>query len=299
MALVKHKKQVTAKNPPVEPKGHPLYLYYDKQVKSCMEHAAAISKGDLKVETIHQFRISLKKIRTIYELEELLTKGQVKAKKKFKLFKDSFRAAGKIREKQLNIKMAGQYLKQKKCLLLFKNEEDKLITKNKIKLQNELRNFDKQKLKERSKRIRKALKKAGDRTVIRECEKFIYSQLEEIEKLLDKKQKEENFHTMRTDLKKAGALLALLGKIDKRKMNVMLAEHIRQSGALIGKWHDLVVFTDNLSSFTVTNKKQVKGCEAGFQQAIDSTAIIKKQMTEEFSLMLRNAVLGATLHKLK
>jgi len=60
-----------------------------------------ISK-ELKPDEIHRLRVSIKRIKAVYQLLEEFSNGKFNAGKHYSIFKKIFNEAGKLREVQIN-----------------------------------------------------------------------------------------------------------------------------------------------------------------------------------------------------
>ncbi|MGZ4056028.1 MAG: CHAD domain-containing protein [Bacteroidia bacterium] len=213
-----------------------------------------------RISDIHKFRVSIKKIKIIFQVFEMLPDSKFEAKENFDIFKSVFKTSGKIREIQLILLSLGRYKIPEHIKLLYKNH----LLKNELSLKSTLKRriekFDKDKLNKISKKI-------YDRTTGRE-ESFYIPELfanylkihfQKIQELRAGKETSETIHMIRKHFKAMQNALKLMNELKASVHTKKILTQFDKIGMSIGKWHDRYVFINSLEAF-MGSKKTSKHC---------------------------------------
>ena len=259
--------------------GEFFYRYFKKRTSSF--HATLYKAGITATdEDIHKARVDLKKVFALFSFFEILGPGNFSKKKYSSVFKQIFNRAGKMRECQVNILYAEQYMIDYPGVLLFirylKNEQKKSAKA----FISAVFQFDEQKLKEISKSIKKVCSEIRSDAIIARSEEYIKGKRRKIESVVRKIEDPESVHTIRKELKKMGAILSLLFQVKPEENLETLLYKVNITESLIGEWHDRVVLIDSLNHFLKINNETIETSFTGLKNLKEMITVEASQKLE-------------------
>lgn len=228
--------------------GKYLYSYYKNKLDSFFEH---LDKAKLfpDEKNIHNLRVDIKRIRTVFHLIEMIFPKKLKAKNHYDAFKKIFRRAGEVRELQMN------YI----CFLHYKlphsvNKEYRLFLKHKEKkikkkLKHSINRFEIALLEKSTIKIKKLCRAISEKRIRIECKIFIRGVIHKIEMLLALGNNYSIVHKIRIHLKAIEAVGDLYYQMNPKKELKKSLTLIKQNGTLLGNWHDKVILLNSLEHF--------------------------------------------------
>jgi CHAD domain-containing protein len=207
-----------------------LYLRYQERLKD-FENTFHQIVATPTEENIHDFRVSIKKLRTILNfIKDLNPDYRRDNKDLFRQITPVFKKAGIVRELQI--------LEQQ-----LRNEDLELRSLLQKKIQSSIgdfeticQNFDLDYWKENNKKLLKAIRRHPNKTIeqgLFDHFKIIYS------KILHQLQTQPiRYHQIRKGFKKIAELLSLWTQIDPKNPFIGYTEKIKEINTLLGNWHD-------------------------------------------------------------
>lgn len=205
----------------------------------------------LDEESIHQLRIEIKKLRSLFRFLEFLSEDAFKQKKIESLILPVYKSAGKYRTAGLNQRLLDEQLSKAipefECYL-----EDKRHHAGK-KFLKARKDVDRQKLKGYFEKPLRLFKKERNGAVYKISRAYVDGIFSDIEVLLTKAGSDENFHKVRKKLKDAKAIIGLVKELHPEKK----AQHLGNMKELeedIGKWHDRFILVEELDKFVSQSK---------------------------------------------
>lgn len=204
-------------------------------------------KGNYDMEDIHQLRVNMKKQRAYFRFMEFATNKAFRYKNSNKLLKKSFRLAGKIRERQINLELLKNYELSDKEYLQYekyanledKNEKEKL---DKAVDALNMAEFEKIRNSFHSFFINKGLDEKNELS-----QRFIGLQIEKIRDILGHHEEAEKVHRIRIHLKTIKPLLFILSGVPESKFGEVHYQSLKNTEDAIGAWHDRVVLITSLN----------------------------------------------------
>ena len=194
-------------------------------------------------ETFHNLRVEIKKLNALCELINYCS-GDFKRNKTFRLFKQIFKQAGKVRELQVEEKMLENYI-SKNLLIDYSASLKKLRLKEQGNYFTLINKDLSKKLREKYKKITPFLKEVTKK----KANTYLDKKAIKIEKLLNQdKLLEPQAHELRQLLKTFNYNEKILNFVNKNKMpqtRVLLPE-------LLGKWNDCQVTISNLEKAMIS-----------------------------------------------
>jgi CHAD domain-containing protein len=227
-----------------------LSNYYSKEVDLFLEHLISVKTKPAE-KTIHELRVEIKKLRSVFQLLAVIAKKEINIKNYTNSLKDLFDTAGKIREIQVNQICFTKFKfpkeindKYKKFLL---NREAEL----RDSLKKTINDFDKSVLINSKKQIKKITGGLNNKKMWDACLFFIKDKTQKIENLLSAGNNPLIIHKIRMQLKSLHTIASFLQKINPTPKNEKTLELIKQTGTLIGNWHDNLVLINSLERYFI------------------------------------------------
>ena len=217
-----------------------LYKYYKEQYK-VIDKNYHIAKENFDIEAIHDLRVGIKKIRALFKLVGNITPLGFKAKKHFVPIKNLFKAAGLLRDIQIQQVLLKKYSENQ--TITYKALEsylEKLNDDSGKTLMKALEKFNLGVLDNKLQKIRVALQEIDEDILIVSSINLVNECFVKIDKLKTNED-EESIHDIRTHLKDALYILKLLEKHSPNFHYEINSRKLKNTGDLLGEWHDKVV----------------------------------------------------------
>jgi CHAD domain-containing protein len=227
-----------------------LSNYYSNEVDLFLEHLIRVKTKPTE-KTIHELRVEIKKLRSVFQLLAVIAKKEFNIKNYTNSLKDLFDTAGKIREIQVNqicftkFKFSKEINDKYKKFLL--NREEELGNK----LKKTINNFDKSVLINSKKQIKKITGDLNNKKMWDACLFYLKDKTLKIENLLSAGNNPLIIHKIRIRLKSLHTIATFLQKTNPIQKNEKILQLIKQTGALIGNWHDNLVLINSLERYFI------------------------------------------------
>lgn len=271
-----------------------LIQQYEHLQISFLTFYAKTAKSQGK-EDIHQLRVSIKKLRAHLSLIEEASHGLFKKKQHFTLFSPLFKAAGKVREIQVNLMLIQKMdSKHPASYIEYLTVVEHLAKKELIK---ELVLFDLKKLESLNNEMFAIASKITTEEIQEVTTKLISSNLDKTNKLKTNIHKDRKLHKIRIYLKEAGALIDFLPeekiasktKKDRRTQQKDLKDStlkkiVKKINEQIGDWHDYSVLSDSIAYFLFVINKH-KPFHSILKQLDKKSKLHKKNIGELLNLL--------------
>lgn len=225
-----------------------LLRYHDRQVAdvcSCLE----VIPGTYRARDIHKMRVRVKRLKSIFRLLEYCYPGEFRAKDYYRPYKAVFKNAGKVRESQINTGLFREYpfaaaLRRSYCRHI------KLMKQQwRPALDALIHSFDYATLEDNNRKIGKYLSAYDEPELIRLTGRFINSEIQRINKLVEQEDGLQSIHGVRIILKNIKPLLGLLRRRRDSSFTGEQYDSLVETEKLIGSWHDRHIFSHYLKSF--------------------------------------------------
>jgi CHAD domain-containing protein len=217
----------------------------DKYIDICVQCAEA--------ETVHQLRVSIKKLKAVFKLiEHLSPKAGFSSRKHLKNLGKLFRLAGILRDTQVQIELigkieAGQNLSYDRFVDFLGKKESESLKKfyNGLAVFGDLHELEDQYLQVNESLDENNPEKMGKRTV-----RLFNRRFSRIDKLLANSPGDKELHKTRMLLKQIRFLLSALKETDIGiETYIRSIDRLHAIELILGNWHDCVVMIDNLGRF--------------------------------------------------
>lgn len=198
---------------------------------------------DENVETIHQMRLSIKRMRSLFSYLWHLHPEKKYGKKSLKELKELFKLTGVIRDIQVHLELVHSYEKRfaisfDEYIAFFK----KLENEKTHQLLKMARSFSTEPLVKLEKTTKIIVEKCKENTLQEDAIKLLDNKFEIIRHLNEiPANKEKNLHKIRRYLKEARYLLSIFNGYIPESRNIKISlSRLKQIEQTLGKWHDQV-----------------------------------------------------------
>ncbi|MDN5202713.1 CHAD domain-containing protein [Fulvivirgaceae bacterium BMA10] len=227
-------------------KNHLIQHYLDKLASFHLYFKRTLEGQE--IEDIHQLRVTIKKLRAMYALMELATRGTLKKKECFALFSKLFDEAGKVRDAQVSLSI----IERSKARYLVSFAENlRTIQKHaNEKLLTSMQAFDFKRLEMLNNKLLQAMKELSVEIVIRESVTYILKEVRNVYVLKDHLPDNRKLHKIRIRLKAVIEILTIMNELDATLRLEELRNNFKSIEKQIGKWHDYIILLASLNYFT-------------------------------------------------
>jgi CHAD domain-containing protein len=206
------------------------------------------ARGNGDVESIHQLRVNIKKIRAVIHFLEISGGGK-RNPGMTSILKPLFKNAGTVREIQVNKSLLKSYHLPVHALsdynAFLESEEKTAISV----FHQELAYARQERLKKKISTFRKNLSSPPNKEIRKNAEAYLQKHLLKIQKLLDLPLHEEDIHLIRKYLKAMDPIMGILYRLNEESKFRRLQAGIRQIGIELGNWHDRIILLSSLEQF--------------------------------------------------
>ncbi|MDZ7738949.1 MAG: CHAD domain-containing protein [Bacteroidales bacterium] len=212
--------------------------------------------GRYKKKDLHQLRVRIKRLKSIFFLLEYIYPSNFGAKDYYSLFKPVFKSAGLMREVQINSDLLKKFVGTDELQKAY-NEYIGMIWPGMAEdLERSIAGFNHSQLDIISSRVEQLLGKHEEAGLVDLITGFISYETGRITYLTDDLTKTEYIHDIRIMLKNIKPLLLLVYPVSYSVFSEAHYRQLNDTETSIGKWHDLQVLSVSLSLFSdaVENK---------------------------------------------
>lgn len=238
-------------------KKNQIIPHYERHLAAFHEHFNNTQQRQ-KMEDIHQMRVSVKKLRAIWSLIEIVSHGKWKKKAHYALFRRLYQAAGKLRETQVNLKMAKQFkVAYLRPYIEYLERSEKVFSKN---LALRMPKFDKEEFEILNSKLIKKMANMTDELVVQEAIAFVVKKSKIVQKLRDQPHDDEKLHKIRIHLKAVNQILTIIKELGTSKVLSSIQGQVKLLNSHIGKWHDYYELQESIKRFLPqsTGKKNTR-----------------------------------------
>lgn len=204
-------------------------------------------RKELDPEAIHQLRVSIKKIRAVLELLDKVTGNGVDADAMMKELERLFKTAGKLREVQVNRTLFESYSPH--YLAPYMAYQDRLQLRLEKLFRKQLRLFRMEHVRSLEQEIFHTTGFISDAETLKITE-IVFSKVTRKVGLLGNRIPDEiALHKLRRHLKSLQEWLLIRHEITQEQSEEPFLENLRLLTSRIGRWHDLFVLRDSLTTF--------------------------------------------------
>lgn len=214
--------------------------------------------------TVHHFRVSLKRIHAIYQFLEYIFPEEFDAKKEFEQPKRPYKLLGKIRDLQVLQQVLAHYEER---LQQHFSAVKKHLTKKRIKRSKNfakwLKNHVDSDVVPGKDRILEQANKLSDNEIVEKAQIFSVQLIEEANDMVPSNE-DKVWHQARKNMRKLRFLLGIIKNIDSKIVKYGEYDMVKKTGNLLGDWHDRIVLKAWLKNYTSNHKRndKIKGLKS-------------------------------------
>lgn len=227
--------------------------YYESLLDTFTKYLHKVAE-DAQTEDIHQLRVSIKKLRAIWTLTELVSDRKWKKKKHFALFNKLFSTAGKLREAQINQELIRNYSSR---LEDYKLQLGMIEFKQLKKLKKRIKQFDQARLEDLNRTLIKKINTISDDYVLTIAKQHVSAFKLNTTGLEEDSDNNDQLHDIRIALKAIQEILFIIKKLGNSKDSEKKLKKIKVLNEAIGTWHDYDVLIDSLQKYHEENSEEV------------------------------------------
>jgi CHAD domain-containing protein len=259
---------------------HQDLLEYFQKHQQHLEHYLALCFEEPEPEMVHQLRVSIKRLRAVLHFTgEVTGNEEISAKKQGKSLRKLFKAAGILRDIQVQLKLIPEYesgLNFKfRLYLSYLKKLEKQSVKNFNAFIEETKPIHK--LTSGRELIEESLAMLSPEEIRLKAELLITARCSNIRQMLGTKPDDKKLHEMRTIIKQMRYIMSIMLKgspeDSEAKVSVAILTELEE---LLGRWHDVVVgigFLKDFRDITDFNKdSEVKSYEF-FAKTLESERV--------------------------
>lgn len=260
--------------------------YYQKH-NSIVEENLVLCEDPDDIEAIHNMRLSIKRIRVVGKLADIISDQTFDSKSRLKEINKFFKKSGRLRDTQVTKQLLVDFNDQNLTAVIdtFSSREKKQRSKFEV-----ARNaFDKQYLDDFSEALAELLSGISEKKALA-CGNTLLNNLEgEIQEIFHSSADEKRMHDIRTRIKDINYLNNIFDEQlpVKEYMHIDI-ERLRELGDMAGAWHD------NLNLEKIVRKYLAKNPDSAKLSALHKLQQELKQKKEnllqEYTCILLNEV---------
>ena len=266
-----------------------LLNYYHEQSDWSVLHLES-AKSEFSVEGFHELRVGIKRIRALFEFVEALYPGHWDARSESKPFKRLFKVAGRVRDPQVQLALVAE-LERKlgfRCdKINFVLEE--LLISGKQKFVDFVRDFNENEFQQSGIRLESALKNQEEGGAVSRAVSIMNTRLSALKISPELLGNSEELHKLRIRLKAVTFLLGLVSECFPEAVSGKFpVENLKACGALLGRWHDLVVLQELTDALIIPAKKEsmIFLAEEKLRETVENELSIFRELIRESFLSL-------------
>lgn len=223
-----------------------IITYYQELFDSFMHYYGAVG-GTPEMEDIHQMRVSIKKLRALWSLMEVLSGREWDKRPHFGAVAGLFKKAGRLREYQVIQGLLPSYRipMQARYEAYLKQSEEAA----RKKLRKEIRRFDTKAFRALNGPLFLRMEALTERQILERSIRFIGGHHRTVRRLHEGLPDNRKLHKIRIELKSVHEVLSILCEIRQSPSLAGERKILKALNSSLGEWHDYCDFIDSLNGF--------------------------------------------------
>jgi CHAD domain-containing protein len=258
-------------------------IEYFRKHRQLIDENIELSKDPEDIEAIHNMRLSIKRLRVVARLAEMISEGGFSAKESLKKVNKLFKNSGRLRDIQVTkmLLLDQDHPELNAVVASFSGRE----AKQRIKYETALKNFDTSSLDEFGTGLKKVLNNTKERQILLSAYILLSGLEMAIHELFHGSEHEKRMHGIRTRLKD---IIYLNNIFDDElpisdQLNISI-ERLRELGEIAGSWHDCLNLELKLGKYIKKNPSDA----ASLQPIVKEIVNRKNGLYQEYSCILIN-----------
>ncbi|MEH0157144.1 CHAD domain-containing protein [Limibacter armeniacum] len=223
---------------------------YYKQQRLTIEKYSDKVKNQFDEEAIHKTRVAVKKIKALFQMTDTITSKAFHSKKEFAFIKSLFKAAGALRDIQVQLALLVYYERKENILYpelrqYFKSK----IADARAPLSKAMNGFETKELYAKEVTLKTVLGKFPEEEIIARMNGLATEKLRSVE-MLYKSDEDKDIHQARSLIKQCLYIYTVYNKyaINSKYAPVSLKK-LDCLSEMLGKWHDKVVMINLIDEY--------------------------------------------------
>lgn len=229
----------------------PVADYYNRQLADIYCFMDSVPDSHKKKD-IHQLRVRIKRLRSLFFLIEYIYPFGFRAKDYYSLFKPVFKSAGLLREVQVNSDLLKKFEGTDELQKAYYDYSRMILPGMTEELDRAIAGFSYSRLDIISSRVEELSGMHGEAALAGMITGFINNETGRIRSLAYDPGQAEYIHDIRIILKNIKPLLLLIFPLSYSDFDKPYYSKLNEADSSIGNWHDLHVLTLSLSLFIKT-----------------------------------------------
>ena len=206
----------------------------------------------LSKKIIHQLRIEIKNMRAIFDLLTLTGNEKCTPENNITIFDKLFKAAGNVREEQVNLSIVNKYF-YPKSLGIFKKHLYKRKRSEFRVLHKAIKEFSLYIGEHRPMENKEIIASNNQDEISRQIQSYIQKGIKRVKKLYPVLSS-KNLHNIRKELKYISIIANFNNEIAPNKKIAKLHAKIKPMEILIGDWHNRIVLLRSIEEFLMRDE---------------------------------------------
>lgn len=261
--------------------------HYAAQLKTFTKYFSK-TQEDFEMEDLHQLRVSIKKMKATWSFVEVISAGNWDKSILLDDVKPMFKAAGKLRETQINLELIEklQFTGAPAYTKRLHRDESKYLNK----FRENLLLFDPVKFESDQETLLQIMETLTDEQVQHKAAVFILEQLRYAES-----SRKNQLHKTRIAMKMVQEVLAMMKEIHASLDS--FRQEIKSLNEHLGKWHDYVVFIASIEDFYKKGGEQAEA--EAIKELVDHLEEQQKKRKQEIHAILDQYITATQLEQIE
>ncbi len=259
--------------------GEQLFKYYEQYREVIILFLKKKKRKKWKKE-IHEFRVSIKKLKGIFKLIELCN-SDFDSLKYLSPYKKLFKSAGRIREAQVNLSQLKNLTDSDSYIDVYRMQQKQLIKIQKETFKQLLAKFKAEEITDGDEKVARTCHSFSRDIIVRSSEKFINERKKEIRSLIKHGTDEDSLHETRKKLKEISSIFGLLIRLDLFSEEEIKMDQLKVYEEKLGLWHDRVVLRHSLNDFIDTHHLVTPDSRLRIVLLIEKIKRLERQFTDD------------------
>lgn len=264
----------------------PILIYYQKH-RAIVDEALILCENTDNIEAIHSMRLSIKRIRVVGKLADIISDGTFNSKSRLKEINKFFKKSGKLRDSQVTKHLLMDFNDQSllPVIEMFTSREIKQRSKFEVALSS----FDKLYFDDFEVALKDMILGVSEKKVL-SCGNTLLNNLEgEMQEIFHASTDEKRMHDIRTRLKDINYLNNIFDQqLPVREYLHIDVERLRELGEMAGAWHDCLNLEKIVRKYI--NKTPDSVDTSALQDFRMELKQKKESLLQEYSCILLNEV---------
>jgi len=261
-----------------------MILTYFRKHKQLIEENLSLCADPQDIEAVHNLRLSIKRLRVLARLTELID-PKFDAKAKLRETNKLFKRAGRIRDIQITSQLFIDYQNQALDPVIERLRQRE--EKQRLRFDQALSIFNKEVLNDFESRLTEVLKGKSIQYNLGMGQALLSDWEIEVHELFHGNTKEKRMHDIRTRLKDINYLNNIFDdQLPVREQLNISIERLKELGEIAGTWHDDLNLETELGKF-MRKHPDLASIES-LKEIISEIRVKKQGLYQEYSCILMN-----------